>query len=94
MTGYWIGMVIGSIIFGYLWSRLWLWIVKRFVKVEPRRLFIAYGIAWVTAVLAGAFGFASDGAPNWNRTLLTYTPVLTLWLGVDLLARKGRARSA
>lgn len=88
--GYWIGTIVGAVIFGYLWSRLWLWLVGRIVKIEPRRIMIAYGLAWLAAVVLGAFGFAADGEPAWARSLLTYTPALALWLVVDLLARRGR----
>jgi hypothetical protein len=94
MTGYWIGLIVGAVVFGYLWSRLWLWLVGRVVKIEPRRMAIAYGVAWLTAVLLGAFGFAVDGTPAWARSLLTYTPALALWLAVDLLALRGRSAKA
>lgn len=91
MIGYWIGLIVGAVLFGYLWSRLWLWLAGRVVKIEPRRIMIAYALGWLAAVVLGAFGFAGDGPPAWTRSLLIYTPSLALWLVIDLLARRGRA---
>ncbi|WP_428149250.1 hypothetical protein [Brevundimonas sp.] len=90
MSAYWIGVIVGAVIFTYLWSRLWLWLVGRVVKADTRRVVTAYGIAWLAAVVLGAFGFADDSGPAWLRALSIYTPSLALWLVVDLLARRGR----
>lgn len=90
MNAYWIGVIVGAVIFAYLWSRLWLWLVGRVVKAEPRRLVIAYGLAWSLAIVLAAFGFATEAGPAWGRALVTYTPALALWLVIDLLARRGR----
>ena len=92
MSAYWIGAIIGALIFGYLWSRLWLWVVKKFVAEDPTRTFIAYGLAWAIAVVLGSFGFSDGGPLAWERSLLIYTPALALWLVVDLLARRARAK--
>lgn len=65
-----IGSIVGAVIFGYLWSRLWLWLTKKGGMADPQRVFAAYAIAWVTAIVLGAFGYADGGPPDPSRALI------------------------
>lgn len=82
---YIVGLFVGALLFAYLWSRLWRFLVRKFGKVsDPRRLWIAYLLAWGLAVVIGGFGYADGGAWNGGKAFLIYTPALAVWLVFDL----------
>ena len=81
--------MVGAVLFAYLWSRLWRFLVRKVAKVQdPTRLWIAYAIAWALAVILGGFGYADGGPWAGGKALLIYTPALAVWLVVDWLALK------
>ena len=90
MIAYWLGAITGAVLFAFIWSRLWIRLGKKLVKVAPKRIYLAYAMAWATAIVWGAFGFADGGPPNWSRALLGYTPALALWLVFDLIRARGK----
>ncbi|MBD3833632.1 hypothetical protein [Brevundimonas bullata] len=87
---YWLGVFVGALIFVYLWTRLWLWLFKKFSKLpESRRRIWAYGVAYVTAIIVGGAGFADGGLWDGGKAFLHYTPAFVIWFAIDLV-RLGR----
>ena len=86
-----LGAIVGAVIFAYLWSRLWLWLTKRVGKLSDQAgIYVAYAVAWATAIVIGGYGYADGGPWNGGKALMTYTPALILWLVIDLFARRGQ----
>ena len=87
--GYSFGSFVGGLIGIFLLSRLALWALKRLGDNE-RKIFIAHAVTLATAVLLGGFGFADARGPRFLYAVSLYVIPSLIWLGVDLLALKGR----
>lgn len=89
---YWLGVLVGAMIFVFLWTRLWLWLFKKFRKApESKRVLQAYAVAYVTAIILGGAGFADGGPWDGGTAFLHYTPAFILWAIFDLI-RLGQRR--
>jgi hypothetical protein len=86
---YGIGGVLGALAITYLLTRLALWLLKR-MGDDTRRILVAYAAVFVFSVMAGGYGLANGGTPDFLRPALLYGLPLLLWLVVDFLALKGR----
>lgn len=74
----------------FLISRLMLWLLKRW-NGRYLRYIATHAISGALAVVLAAYGFADGGSPDWDAGLV-YLMAQTFWLGVDLLAFRGRSR--
>ena len=73
----------------FLFSRLFLWLTKK-IGDNAKRIFIAHGLCYGLAIIAGSYGFANGGPPNPLIPVSLYTLPQLIWLAVDLFALKGR----
>ncbi|TIR16654.1 MAG: hypothetical protein E5X34_25300 [Mesorhizobium sp.] len=67
-------MLLGALVPTFLLSRLLLWITKRWNGGMPR-LLLVHIICAALAVVASAYGYSHDGAPDWSHS--RYTSVLS-----------------
>jgi hypothetical protein len=78
MIGYWIGLIIGAVLFGYQHERR-----------QPTQTIGDHDPPWLD--LHDPTDQPEPQTAAWTRSLLIYTPSLAFWLVIDLLARRGRA---
>ncbi len=86
---YVIGVLIGALLGTLLLTRLTMWLLKRLGDNE-RRVAISHTVAYAVAVFVGGWGYADGGPPRFLYAAAIYALPILLWVGVDLLALKGR----
>lgn len=86
---YSIGSFIGALAAMFLLSRLALWLLKLLGDNE-RRIFVAHVATFAMAVLLAGFGFGDERGPRFLYAASVYAIPTLIWVGVDLLALKGR----
>lgn len=86
---YSIGSFIGALAAIFLLSRLAFWLLKRLGDNE-RRIFVGHGATFAAAVLLAGLGFGDDRGPRFLYAASVYALPTLIWVGIDLLALKGR----
>jgi hypothetical protein len=69
---YLLGMLIGGLVPTFLFSRLMLFILKRW-KGGARRLVVAHCVSLLICVVLGGFGFSRHGEFAWIQALTSYS---------------------
>ncbi len=90
---YWLGAIVGALVGSYLLSRLALWLLKA-MGDKRDRILGAHGATFAFVTVAGGYGYADGGEPQFLHAAEIYILPIILWLAIDLLALRGRRAKA
>ncbi|RWI42825.1 MAG: hypothetical protein EOR88_26510 [Mesorhizobium sp.] len=83
-------MLLGALVPTFLLSRLLLWVTKSW-NGGVLRLLLVHIICGALAVVASAYGYSANGAPDWSHSSV-YMVAQLIWLIVDFV--RGRRRQS
>ncbi|RWE02052.1 MAG: hypothetical protein E5V92_21480 [Mesorhizobium sp.] len=85
-------MLLGALVPTFLLSRLLLWITKRW-NGGVLRLLLVHIICGALAVVASAYGYSHNGAPDWSHSPV-YVVAQLIWLVVDFVRGRRQSQTA
>ncbi len=82
--------VLGALVPTGLLAHLFEWLFRRFLRRPVIRVLVANALSLAIATIAGGYGNADYGPPQFLQSFLLYGLAQLVWLVVMLIIQRGR----